>query len=697
MRERMKRRYLRIDVAFVFAFKTMKRWKFLFQAKFTCAVLLGILINALGFTNSFAEGSNDKLIFLGNKNVPPVIYLENDIPTGVAVDIVRALAKYIPQPVEIKAMDWQEAQSIVARGEADALIQINQTEERKKIYDFSDSLLESQFSIFVRTDRVGISGISSLHGLQVGVEAGGLPRQRLEKYPDILLTIIPDFLEGFKMLTNGSVDAVVVDYRVGSYIIAKNKLRNIKVTGEPIAFSYSAIAVKKGNRELLNGINNALHIIRNDGTYQKIINKWKPTEVVFETREQIKHRFYNAVIVVLLALFLIVAIWTVTLKKQLTKRKVAEVKLREQYSTLNGIINSANALIFSVDRQYRYTSFNKGHAATMKAIYGADVEHDHCILDYMTVPEDRQTAMNNLDRALAGEQIVEEGYSGEEIRARQYFRISHSPIKTETGEVIGVAVLAQDITERKQAEVEIRKLNQELEKRVAERTSQLEVANKELEAFAYSVSHDLRAPLRGIDGFSQILLDEYHEMMDEQGKNYLQRIRIATQRMSQLIDDMLNLSRVSRLEMNIQQVNLSEIAQEVADELRETQPERQVEFDIQEGIKARGDDRLLRIVLENLIGNAWKFTSKHASARIEFGMQQKNDIVTYFVRDNGAGFDMSYAQKLFSAFQRLHTANEFPGTGIGLATVQRIIHRHGGKVWAEGEVEKGATFYFTIA
>jgi PAS domain S-box-containing protein len=694
----MKRKYFRINFAFVFAFKTMKRWKFLFQAKFTCAVLLGILINALGFTNSFAEGSNDKLIFLGNKNVPPVIYLENEIPTGVAVDIVRALAKHIPQPVEIKAMDWQEAQSIVARGEADALIQINQTEERKKIYDFSDSLLESQFSIFVRTDRVGISGISSLHGLQVGVEAGGLPRQRLEKYPDILLNIIPDFLEGFKMLTNGSVDAVVVDYRVGSYIIAKNKLRNIKVTGEPIAFSYSAIAVKKGNRKLLNGINNALHIIRNDGTYQKIINKWKPTEVVFETREQIKHRFYNAVIIVLLALFLIVAIWTVTLKKQLTKRKVAEVKLREQYSTLNGIINSANALIFSVDRQYRYTSFNKGHAATMKAIYGADVEYDHSVLGYMTVPEDRQTAMNNLDRALAGEQIVEEGYSGEEIRARQYFQISHSPIKTETGEVIGVAVLAQDITERKQAEVEIRKLNQELEQRVAKRTAELEVINKELEAFAYSVSHDLRTPLRSIDGFSQILLDEYQDkIIDEQGKIYLHRVRIASQHMAQLIDDMLNLSRVSRTEMNVRLVNLSEMAKEIVDDLYNTQPDRQAEFIIQEGIGAQGDERLLRIVLENLLGNAWKFTSKHPTARIEFGMQLQKNLLVYFIRDDGAGFDMTYAQNIFGAFQRLHTTTEFPGTGIGLATVQRVIHRHGGKIWVESEVEKGATFYFTIA
>lgn len=256
-----------------------------------------------------------------------------------------------------------------------------------------------------------------------------------------------------------------------------------------------------------------------------------------------------------------------------------------------------------------------------------------------------------------------------------------------------VLAILENITGRKQADDQIRQLNEQL----AIRARSLEQANKELEAFSYSVSHDLRAPLRGIDGFSQILLDEYQDMVDDQGKDYLRRVRSATQRMAQLIDDMLNLSRVSRAEINMKQVDLSEIAISIANELHENQPEREVEFIIQKGIKVKGDSHLLRIVLVNLIRNSWKFTSKHAKARIEFGVQPQNDGPVYFIRDDGAGFDINYAQKLFGAFQRLHTVDEFQGTGIGLATVQRIINRHGGKVWAEGELEKGATFYFTIA
>jgi light-regulated signal transduction histidine kinase (bacteriophytochrome) len=262
-----------------------------------------------------------------------------------------------------------------------------------------------------------------------------------------------------------------------------------------------------------------------------------------------------------------------------------------------------------------------------------------------------------------------------------------------------LAAIADEVAvgiQRTQAVDALRTLNAELERRVADRTAQLNAANQELEAFSYSVSHDLTAPLRRIEGFNQLLREELGETLSGDARSYMDRIQAGTLQMAQLIQDLLGLSRVIRQPLVPDTVNLTDLANAVAGNLRKSAPRREVEFSIAAGVIAYGDARLLRVVLDNLLGNAWKYTSKRASARIEFATTERDGQVVYFVRDDGAGFDMAFAAKLFVAFQRLHGETEFEGTGIGLTTVQRIIQRHGGRIWAESEPEKGATFFFTL-
>ncbi|MDW7771768.1 MAG: PocR ligand-binding domain-containing protein [Desulfobulbaceae bacterium] len=272
------------------------------------------------------------------------------------------------------------------------------------------------------------------------------------------------------------------------------------------------------------------------------------------------------------------------------------------------------------------------------------------------------------------------------------FLVSTTPLHDKEGKLIGSVHVARDITERKKAEEHILSLNQQLKQNLWE----LKAANKELEAFSYSVSHDLRAPLRSIAGFSQVLAEDYLDKLDEEGRDALERILKSTVKMGQLIDDMLNLSRVSRSVMQHDNVNLSNIAMTIADRLMKEQPGRRAHFAIRDGITALGDEHLLRIAFENLLANAWKFTEKQNRAVIEFKTEQRGGERIFLVKDNGAGFDMTYADKLFNPFQRLHREDEFSGTGIGLATVKRIIKRHGGRVWIEGAMGKGATVYFNL-
>lgn len=303
----------------------------------------------------------------------------------------------------------------------------------------------------------------------------------------------------------------------------------------------------------------------------------------------------------------------------------------------------------------------------------------------------------------AVERLYRVDLDGDGVPEDMYLTTSYHPIRASDGQVIGILVHVLDATEHvrarqalEQKSKEVAQLNRELEQRVAERTAQLQAANAELESFAYSVSHDLRAPLRRIDGFSVALLEDCGDRLDESGQRYLSRIRVASQHMGQLIDDLLELSRISRLDVQARAVDLSALARRILSTFHEHSPERQVTIEIAPDMTAWGDSKFLSIALENLLDNAWKFTARTEGATIEVGrMEQKGEQV-FFIRDNGAGFDPTYSMKLFETFNRLHSPVDFPGTGIGLATVKRVIERHGGQIWAEGAVDKGAVFYFTL-
>lgn len=370
-------------------------------------------------------------------------------------------------------------------------------------------------------------------------------------------------------------------------------------------------------------------------------------------------------------------------------RKLAEGALLRAKQEWERTFDSVPDLIAILDKDHRIIRVNRAMAERLGATPDqcADLNCYQCVHGAAGPPVFCPHSKSLADGKEHSVEVHEERLGGD-------FLVTTTPLLDNNGKMMGTVHVSRDITERKRDEAKIRKLNENLKISI----SQLAAANRELEAFSYSVSHDLRAPLRSIAGFSQALEEDYAHRLDEEGLDSLARIIAATQRMGRLIDDLLNLSRVSRAEMRHEKVNLSSLARRIADSLgKNSQPEQQVEWRVDADIVVEGDEYLLHVVLDNLLRNAFKFTTKQPEAIIEFGaMEQQNGENAYYVRDNGAGFDMTYADKLFKPFQRLHTVSEFPGTGIGLATVKRIINRHGGNVWIEGEPGKGAVVFFTL-
>jgi len=381
--------------------------------------------------------------------------------------------------------------------------------------------------------------------------------------------------------------------------------------------------------------------------------------------------------------------------RDITEQRRTEERLEESEARFRTMADGAPVLLWMAGRDALCTFFNQGWLTftgrTLEAEYGtgwAGGVH----------PEDFQPCMHLFMNA-----FVERRDFRMEYRLRradgQYRWILDTgrPRFASDGSFEGFIGSCIDITELRESSAALARLNDELEDRVEMRTSELKHVNAELESFSYSVSHDLRAPLRAVDGFSKILMELHGGSLDENARHYLKRICACAERMGDLIDDLLTLAHLTRAVLTPTRIDLGQIARVVVDDLRKAGPDRRIDIVIADGLLATADRRLLRIALENLIGNAWKFTRKRADARIEVGLQAApGGRSFFFVRDNGAGFDMTYAAKLFAPFQRLHHEADFEGTGIGLATVARIIQRHGGRIWAEGKPDKGATFSFTL-
>lgn len=381
------------------------------------------------------------------------------------------------------------------------------------------------------------------------------------------------------------------------------------------------------------------------------------------------------------------------LVRDMAEQLSMERQLRDNESRLRAIVDNVPAVIafFDDSRQLQYSNlaFDQWFGPARLDVRGGMMRVEQDVSQYGEI------LMPLLAQALCGEEITAERSLDTRAGVR-VARLTLIPHVADDGSVAGVHLMGYDLTDFRKAEAEVRQLNAELEQRVVQRTQALAAANRELEAFSYSVSHDLRAPLRTIDGFSRILLENHAAMLDDTGRGHLERVRAASQRMTVLIDDLLELARVTRRELHIRNCDLTGLSREIAAELQAVEPGRRTKIRVAQGMTVAADAGLLRIAMDNLLRNAWKFTSRKSCAVIEVGCLAAADSRTYFVRDNGVGFDMAHAGKLFGAFQRLHNEAEFQGTGIGLALVQRVIRCHGGRIWAEAEPDRGATFFFSV-
>ncbi len=732
-------------------------YRYKYHCQRICVFLFLFLVNAVSYAQYTDVNiyDSDTIFIASEPDYPPYCIVdENGNADGFSIDLFKAAADAVGLSVDIKVGVWNKIKHDLAAGEIDALPLVGRTPEREELYEFTMPYLSLHGGVFVRKGTTGISSIADLKGKEVVVMKGDNAEEfvRRVNVSDKIFTT-NTYEEAFKLLASGEYDALITQRITGIKLLERLDIKSI----EPLGFQIPGFrqdfcfAVQKGDIELQARLNEGLSIIIANDTFEDIRMKWFGPVFMEEVSPGDVIRIALMVffpLVILMALFFILFLRrevkrrTLRLnneikqhKKTLEEYKTQKLLLEESESRLSLLLNSTEEGIYGIDLDGNCTLINHSALKFLGFNNASEVigKNMHNLIHYAK-PDGSPYELSDCEiyKSFAKGGAT---HSNSEVLWRndgtsfpaEYF--SH-PI-VQNNNVIGSVVTFWDITERKKAEEELLQLKNSLEDKVIQRTAELEdkvqklrksqtamlymvedlnevtarlkeetrkleLSRNELEAFSYSVSHDLRSPLRAIDGFSGFLIEDYYDQLDDEGKRLIQVIRKSAQKMDKLILDLLNLSRLSRAEMKLATVDMETIAKHVFDELATSDEKKEFDLVFNNMYMAVCDPNLIAHVWNNLIGNAIKYSSKSDIKKIEISCSENNKTLIFSIKDHGAGFNKKYMDKLFKVFQRLHRDNEFPGTGVGLSIVQRIVLRHGGEVWADGEEGKGATFYFSL-